>query len=138
MDNSINKKIYALAEKISKAGKYIAKDEIGKDYYIGCSDLSFEGGIIVTSDSGYEAIYIGDIRSGSTNGYMCLYTNNTPKRNSFPSAAETAELLQKVPNCERLPEGEGKAAYYNQEEYGGIEKQLKYFSEVVKRIAGIK
>ena len=66
--------------------------------------------IIVTSDSGYEAIYIGSIFSDSKKAYMCLYTNNTPKRNSYPSTKEIARLLTLVVKGEKLPEGEGKAA----------------------------
>lgn len=125
-------KIFMLAKRISKAGKIIAKDDIDKDYTVGNVG---SGSIIVTSDSGYEAIYIGNIRGRNKDGYMCLYTNNTPIRNSYPSTEEIAKLLKKVVKKEKLKTGEGKASYYDWEEYGGMEKQLNYFSEIVYNLA---
>ena len=50
-------KIYELAKKIKEAGRIIAEDDINKDYYI--DGYMSDDTIIVTSDSGYEAIYIG-------------------------------------------------------------------------------
>ena len=126
-------KIYELAKKIKEAGRIIAEDDINKDYYI--DGYMSDDTIIVTSDSGYEAIYIGSIFSDSKKAYMCLYTNNTPKRNSYPSTNEIARLLTLVVKGEKLPEGEGKAAYFD---YGDMKKQLKYFSEVVCKMAGIE
>ena len=126
-------KIYELAKKIKEAGRIIAEDDINKDYYI--DGYMSDDTIIVTSDSGYEAIYIGSIFSDSKKAYMCLYTNNTPKRNSYPSTKEIARLLTLVVKGEKLPEGEGKAAYFD---YGDMKKQLKYFSEVVCKMAGIE
>ena len=125
--------IYELSKKIKEAGRIIAEDDINKDYYLG--GYMSDDTIIVTSDSGYEAIYIGSIFSDSKKAYMCLYTNNTPKRNSYPSTKEIARLLTLVAQGEKLPEGEGKAAYYD---YGDMKKQLKYFSEVVCKMAGIE
>ena len=111
-------KIYELAKKIKEAGRIIAEDDINKDYYI--DGYMSDDTIIVTSDSGYEAIYIGSIFSDSKKAYMCLYTNNTPKRNSYPSTKEIARLLTLVVKGEKLPEGEGKAAYFD---YGDMKKQ---------------
>lgn len=128
------KNILMLAKKISKAGRIIAKDSISKDYNVGSIG---SGAIIVRSDSGYEAIYIGNLEGRNTDGYMCLYTNNTPKRNSFPNSEIIAELLEQVVKKEKLETGEGKAMYYDWEEYGGIEKQLNYFSEIVCKLANI-
>jgi len=131
INNNI-RKLQILAEKISKAGKIIAKDSISKDYFLG---NGYTDSIIITSDSGYEAIYIGDIKGN--NGYMCLYTNNTSKRNSFPNKNVIAELLEKVLKKEKLETGEGKAEYYDWKEFGGMKKQLKYFSKIVKQLACI-
>lgn len=125
--------LFALAKKISKAGRIISKNHIDKDYIVGKNS---KGSIIVTSDSGYEAIYIGDIQS-KNKGYMCLYTNNTSKRNSYPTTEIIAELLEKVVNKEKLEMGEGKASYYDWEEFGGMKKQLNYFSEVVNSFLNI-
>ncbi|MDF2880244.1 MAG: hypothetical protein K0R54_801 [Clostridiaceae bacterium] len=129
------KELKSLAKEISKAGKIIAKDDISKDYTVWHNQ---SGSLIVRSDSGYEAIYIGNLVGNNSDGFMCLYTNNTSKRNSYPGVREIAELLLKVINKETLDTGEGKASYFDWKEYGGMEKQLNYFSELVKEIAGIK
>lgn len=73
----------------------------------------------------------------NTDGYMCLYTNNTPKRNSFPSTNEITELLYKILKKEKLETGEGKAAYFDWKEFGGLDKQLCYFSKVISELSGI-
>ncbi len=134
MNDEIKNKLRILAKKIKAAGLIISKDYVAKDYTVHKSKL---GSIIVTSDGGYEAIYIGNLEGKSTDGFMCLYTNSTPKRNSFPSQTEIQELLFKVMIKERLEEGEGKAGYHNWKEFGGMEKQLNYFSNIVKESAGI-
>jgi len=134
MDNNYISKLQKLAEKISKAGSIISKDRISKDYIIG---EGYTNSIIVRSDSGYEAIYIGNIDGNNIDGYMCLYTNNTHKRNSFPNKNTIAEFLEKVLKKEKLEIGEGKAAYFDWKEFGGIEKQLNYFSEIIRKLAGI-
>lgn len=105
-------KIVNLAERISAAGKEIARDEINKDYLL---EGRYHDTIYVTSDSGYESITIGDTSSRSKKGHMLLYTNNTPRRNSFPSERKIAALLWKVVNKEMLETGEGKAAYWDAE-----------------------
>ncbi len=128
-------KIYELAQKIKEAGRIIAKDDIDKDYYIN-GDRSNDT-IIVTSDSGYEAIYIVSTFSDSKKGYMCLYTNDTSKRNSYPSTKEIARLLALVAKGEKLPEGEGKAAYFHSGK-DDLQKQLKYFADVVCKMADIE
>ena len=121
---------YELAKRIKKAGSTIAADACDKQYYLG--GYKERDNIIVVSDSGYEAIYIGTIANvPNCRGYMCLYTCNTPKRNSFPSAKELSGLLERVIRKEMLPEGEGKAAYFDWEKFGGLDDQLQYFSEVV-------
>lgn len=129
----LDKRLLALAKDISRAGREIAHDNINKDYRIGYR----RNMITVTSDSGYEAILIGDAGRSCKDGYMCLYTNNTEKSNSFPSARELAKLLEAVAEGKKLPEGEGKAAYYDWPEFGGMEKQLEYFSRVVKNLADL-
>lgn len=135
MKNDVLEKLEKLAEKISKAGVNISKDNINKDYIIG---NGYADSIVVRSDSGYEAIYIGNIEGDSTDGYMCLYTSNTSTRNSFPKKDVLVKLLTKVLNKEPLEEGEGKASYHDWDRYGKLEKQLDYFSHVVSSISGIK
>lgn len=127
-------KIYELAKKIEEAGRSIAWDDMYYNEY-NLSDRSTDT-IIVINDRGYEAIYIGSISGGSDNGYMCLYTKNPPKDDSFPSTEEIVRLLALVAKGEKLPEGEGKAKYFD--DFGDMKEQLKYFSEVVCKMAGIE
>lgn len=129
-----DRKLLSLAQEISRAGKYIAEDSINKDYHVVCN---LHGEITVTSDSGFEAITIGSVKPGNRDGFMYLFFRNTPKRNSYPSVKKIAALLWQVVLGKRLPEGEGKAAYHDWEEYGGMERQLNYFSKLVCELAGI-
>lgn len=126
-------KIYELAKKIKEAGKIVANDDTKRFCNIGGRE---EDTIIVSSVSDYEVIYIGSMYGYVLEYYMCLYINNTAKRNSFPSTKEIARLLTLVAKGEKLPEGEGKAEYYS--DYGEMKEQLKYFSKVVCRMAGIE
>lgn len=134
MYNSANEKLITLAKKIVKAGKDIAKDEINKEY---CAAHSSDGTITVISDSGFEAILIGNDERGSRDGYMYLYFKNTSQTNSFPSSKAIAKLLMQVVLEFPLPQGKGTAAYHDWPEYGGIPKQLHYFSELVQTFAGL-
>ena len=127
-------KINMLAERIRAAGENIAKDSIAKSYYL---ETNRPDTIEIVSDSGYEAIIIGSTGSNSK-GYMMLYTKNTSKKNSYPSSKKIAALLTKVIKKVKLPEGEGKASYMDWDEYGGLDKQIEHFSEIVCRVAGIE
>lgn len=133
--NNIKEKLEKLASDISRAGRVIAKDSINK-YYTVAHDG--DEGIEVTSDSGFESICIGNVVSKDSRGYMYLYSNNASERNSFPNEKEIAELLEKILNKEKLETGEGKASYFDWKEFGGLDKQLEYFSELVKKFAKIK
>lgn len=119
-----------LAKRIKYAGKEIAKDHINKDYLLECT---YRDSIIVKSDSGFEAIIIGDTERDNM-GYMYLYYNATPKRNSYPTQTELTKLLKSVAEKQMIEEGEGKAAYCFCE---NVDKdiQLEYFSDIVKRMA---
>ena len=85
------------------------------------------------SDSGFEAIIIGDIDRNDI-GYMYLYYNNTSKRNSYPTQTELTKLLKSVAEKQMIEEGEGKAAYCF---YDNVDRdtQLEYFANIVKRMA---
>ncbi|CUP97906.1 Uncharacterised protein [uncultured Flavonifractor sp.] len=129
-----DKKLLSLAEKIAKAGKIIAGDSINKNYLV---FHNLRGEITVTSDSGFEAILIGNTERGSRDGFMYLFFKNTAQQNSYPSVDKIAASLRQVVLEKRLPEGEGKATYHDWKEYGGMERQLRYFSELVCELAGI-
>lgn len=119
-----------LAKRIKQAGKEIAEDHINKDYLL---EGTYRDSIVVKSDSGFEAIIIGD-RERNNMGYLYLYYNATPKRNSFPSQTEIARLLKMVAEKQMLGQGKEKSAYCF---CTGVKKeeQLEYFASIVKRMA---
>lgn len=119
-----------LAKRIKQAGKEIAEDHINKDYLL---EGTYRDSIVVKSDSGFEAIIIGD-RERNNRGYLYLYYNATPKRNSFPSQTEIARLLKMVAEKQMLGQGKEKSAYCF---CTGVKKddQLEYFANIVKRMA---
>lgn len=135
MNSENTEKIKALARRITRACKVVADDNINKEYIV--EDGKYYK-ITVKSDSGYEVICIGDTASNNTHGYMYLYSNNTSERNSFPCEDIIVNLLIKVFEKEMLETGEGKACYFDWPEYGGMNKQLNYFSKVVAKAAHIK
>lgn len=130
----VDQRIKYLAEQIRSAGRMIAKDNINKDYLL---EGRYYDTIYVPSDSGYESVLIGDPSCGSQRGYMLLYTHNTLHRDSFPSVSCLKASLWKVVRKEMLETGEGKAAYYQWNEYSPIEEQLDYFADVVLRVAEV-
>lgn len=119
-----------LAKRIKQAGKEIAEDHINKDYLL---EGTYRDSIVVKSDGGFEAIIIGD-RERNNMGYLYLYYNATPKRNSFPSQTEIARLLKMVAEKQMLGQGKEKSAYCF---CTGVKKddQLEYFANIVKRMA---
>lgn len=123
-----------LAKRISLAGKEIARDEINKEIQV---VHGVHGEVIVFSDGGYEAIMIGEMTLDKGNGFMYLFHRNTPTRNSFPSAKKIAALLRQVVLKHRLPEGDGAANYHDWPEYGGMDQQICYYSDLVCGLAGI-
>lgn len=69
-------KIYELAKKIKEAGRIIAEDDINKDYYI--DGYMSDDTIIVTSDSGYEAIlYRQYIQRLKESLYVLIYEQHS-------------------------------------------------------------
>ena len=68
-------KIYELAKKIKEAGRIIAEDDINKDYYI--DGYMSDDTIIVTSDSGYEAIYKQYIQRLKESLYVLIYEQHS-------------------------------------------------------------
>lgn len=116
-----------LAEKIKRAGKEIAADHIAKDYLI---ERTYRNTIIVTSDSGFEAIVVGDFDKC----YVHIYHKCSDRSNTYPSAKKIEKLLQDVAEEKILDCGEGKAMYHYCDMVS--EKiQRKYFADIVKRIA---
>lgn len=89
--------------------------------------------ISVVNDAGFKAIIIGSTQNLTTSrGYMyLLYTNDS--KVLFPSVKEIIRRLKIVASGERLTDQD--AEYFDWEEYGSLEMQRIYFSEIIKREA---
>ena len=89
--------------------------------------------ISVVNDAGFKAIIIGSTQNLTTSrGYMYLFYTNDSKV-LFPSVKEIRRRLKIVASGERLTDQD--AEYFDWEEYGSLEMQRIYFSEIIKREA---
>lgn len=89
--------------------------------------------ISVVNDAGFKAIIIGSTQNLTTSrGYMYLFYTNDSKV-LFPSVKEIIRRLKTVASGERLTDQD--AEYFDWEEYGSLEMQRIYFSEIIKREA---
>ena len=89
--------------------------------------------ISVVNDAGFKAIIIGSTQNLTTSrGYMYLFYTNDSKV-LFPSVKEIIRRLKIVASGERVTDQD--AEYFDWEEYGSLEMQRIYFSEIIKREA---
>lgn len=89
--------------------------------------------ISVVNDAEFKVIIIGSTQSLTTSrGYMYLFYTNDSKV-LFPSVKEIIRRLKIVASGERLTDQD--AEYFDWEEYGSLEMQRIYFSEIIKREA---
>lgn len=89
--------------------------------------------ISVVNDAEYKVIIIGSTQNLTTSrGYMYLFYTNDSKV-LFPSVKEIIRRLKIVASGERLTDQD--AEYFDWEEYGSLEMQRIYFSEIIKREA---
>lgn len=89
--------------------------------------------ISVVNDAGFKAIIIGSTQNLTTSrGYMYLFYTNDSKV-LFPSVKEIIRRLKIVASGERLTDQD--AEYFDWEEYGSLEMQRIYFSEIIKKEA---
>lgn len=118
-----------LARKIKNAYKELGKDEVYKLYNVMWNDELDVSEITVGNDVGFRAVIIGNT-SGVTEsrGYMYLFYTNDDSE-VFPTVRELARRLKAVAAQEVLTDE--NADYFDWEEYGSLEKQRAYFSEIV-------
>lgn len=120
---------YDIASKIKAGYNELRKNTIYKTYTV-----THE--ITVENDGGFRAIIIGNT-SGTSNsrGYMNLfYTNDNHV--SFPTIREIERRLKIIVNKEVLSDED--ACYFDWEEFGTLEKQMEYFSEIIKAMVDKK
>lgn len=124
--------------------------ELARDIRIGYNSLKKESGfkyfnviwnrelrtaeISVENDAEFKAVIIGNAKnSPASRGHMYLfYTNN--RKVPFPSTKEIIRRLKIVANRGILEDKD--AEYFDWEEYGSLEMQRIYFSEIIKREVG--
>ena len=120
-----------LAKRIHAGYNKLKKNEIDKLYYVTWNSALETSEITVENDAGFKAIIIGNTDGMSkSRGFMYLfYTNddNVP----FPTIEEIERRLKIVANKEVLTDED--ADYNDWEEYGSLEKQREYFSEIIKK-----
>lgn len=89
--------------------------------------------ISVVNDAEFKVIIIGSTQNLTTSrGYMYLFYTNDSKV-LFPSVKEIIRRLKIVASGEKLADQD--AEYFDWEEYGSLEMQRIYFSEIIKREA---
>ena len=89
--------------------------------------------ISVVNDAEFKVIIIGSTQNLTTSrGYMYLFYTNDSKV-LFPSVKGIIRRLKIVASGERLTDQD--AEYFDWEEYGSLEMQRIYFSEIIKREA---
>lgn len=118
-----------LARKIKSAYKELKQDELYKFYNVIWNNVLGELEITVENDAGFRAIIIGNTCGvKKSRGYMYLfYTNDDTE--SFPTVKEIEHRLKVVANQEILTDK--NADYFDWEQYGSLEAQRKYFSEII-------
>lgn len=117
-----------LARKIKNAYKELGKDEVYKLYNVVWNDELDISEITVGNDVGFRAVIIGNTSGTESRGYMYLFYTNDDSE-VFPTVRELARRLKAVAAQEVLTDE--NADYFDWEEYGSLEKQRAYFSEIV-------
>ena len=84
--------------------------------------------ITVENDAGFRAVIIGNTSGTKSRGYMYLFYTNDDSE-VFPTVRELARRLKAVAAQEALTDE--NADYFDWKEYGSLEKQREYFSEIV-------
>lgn len=119
-----------LARKIKNAYKELRKDEVCKLYNVVWNDELDVSEITVENDAGFRAVIIGNTSGTKSRGYMYLFYTNDDSE-VFPTVRELARRLKAVAAQEVLTDE--NADYFDWEEYGSLEKQREYFSEIILR-----
>ena len=118
-----------LARKIKNGYNKLKKDTTFKLYHVTWNSKLDTSEITVENDAEFKAIIIGNTRNvPESRGYMYLfYTNdrNVP----FPAIEEIERRLKIVASKEIVTDND--ADYYDWEEYGSLEEQREYFSEII-------
>ena len=122
-----------LAEKIKNGYSSLKREPVFKCLDIIWNQKLKTAEISVVNDAEFKVIIIGSTQNLTTSrGYMYLFYTNDSKV-LFPSVKEIIRRLKIVASGERLTDQD--AEYFDWEEYGSLEMQRIYFSEIIKREA---
>jgi hypothetical protein len=120
-----------LAREIKAGYNDLKKDTVYKLHHVTWNDELGTSEITVENDAEFKAIIIGNTRGMSkSRGYMYLFYTND-RSIPFPTIKEIERRLKIVADKEILTDED--ASYYDWEEYGSLEKQREYFSEIIMK-----
>ena len=118
-----------LAKEIKDRYNDLKKNEIYKLYHVTWNDELETSEITVKNDAGFKAIIIGNTgHMPESRGYMYLFYTND-RNIPFPTIKEIERRLKIVADKKVLTDDD--ASYFDWEEYGSLEKQREYFSEII-------
>ncbi len=118
-----------LAKEIKAGCNELMKDTVYKLYNVTWNNELETSEVTVENDAEFKAIIIGNTNGMSkSRGYMYLFYTND-KSVPFPTIKEIERRLKIVANKEILTDED--ASYYDWKEYGSLEEQREYFSEII-------
>ena len=120
-----------LAQEIKNAYLKLKRDKQSKVFDVVWNKELKISEISVENDAEFQSIIIGDVsNTKESKGYMYLfYTNDNTDQ--FPTVNEIAHRLEVIANRGILQEK--NAEYFDWKEYGSLEEQRNFFSEIVRR-----
>lgn len=119
-----------LARKIKDGYNSLKREPVFKYFNITWNQKLGTAEILVENDAEFKAIIIGNTKKSNSRGYMYLFYTNDRKV-PFPSVKEIIRRLEIVANRGILDDKD--AEYFDWREYGSLEMQRIYFSEIIKR-----
>ena len=119
-----------LARKIKDGYNSLKREPVFKYFNITWNQKLGTAEILVENDAEFKAIIIGNTKKSDSRGYMYLFYTNDRKV-PFPSVKEIIRRLEIVANRGILADKD--AEYFDWREYGSLEMQRIYFSEIIKR-----
>lgn len=118
-----------LARAIKQGYNELKQDTVYKLHHVTWNSKLNTSEITVENDAEFKAIIIGNTKgTQKSRGYMYLFYTND-RSVPFPTIKEIERRLKVLAKKEALTEED--ASYFDREEYGSLEKQREYFSEII-------
>lgn len=120
-----------LAGRIRAACDELGKESLSKYYNVAWNDTLGTSEIIVENNGRFKVIIVGDTRNlPESRGVMYLFYAND-ENVEFPEEKEIERRLSLIADKQALEDSDSR--YFDWEEYGFLEQQREYFSEIVIR-----